>query len=104
MFSKYPPEQRNSQTLIEETEAQYCFTAFPNPAHSFVEFNMKGIPLTTEATIQIHDLAGKLLFSSSTLTPNQPTLMDLEHLDPGTYVVTLKDREQFICSQILLVW
>lgn len=80
---------------LEETETEISFTLFPNPANDL----MKITTAENNTSIKIHDISGKLVYSSSFFSGEQ---IDISELNAGTYFVSLQ-TEKGMATQKLIV-
>ncbi|MBK9592123.1 MAG: T9SS type A sorting domain-containing protein [Crocinitomicaceae bacterium] len=80
---------------IQAQTSKVSFEIYPNPANEVIQV----VTDEQNASISIHDISGKLVYSS-TLQSNEP--VDISTLISGTYFVTIKS-ENGIASQKLII-
>ena len=78
-----------TNTGVIETPKPSFFTVFPNPTTG--KFTIQMTPCPQASSITITDLLGRMVYNC-TAAPNTSTAqLDLGHLQPGAYIVKLKN-------------
>ena len=75
-------------------------TVTPNPAKGKVEISAEGIDGT--ADIEIADLSGRLLYSSTFNPAQGPLTVDVSTYSPGAYTVRLR-TSSYVATQKMIV-
>jgi hypothetical protein len=73
----------------EITEAS--IQVYPNPANDLLNLVVQGIP-STQATVVLYDLNGKIIYSGSVLQAN--SAIDLSSLSSGFYFLEYRDGQK----------
>lgn len=87
--------------LNVQSEIDWKVSAFPNPFNQYLFVDFK-ISKSQDFTILVSDAIGKnqLLENDHSILPGQTIKMDLGHLVPGIYLLTIISKEQEIQRSI----
>jgi predicted glutamine amidotransferase len=82
-------EAIGSFTSINNNREPQSLKITPNPAKDFIMIEYELEP-TTKASIEIHDVAGKPVYSMQISNSSDKITLDTQTWDTGMYVATLK--------------
>ncbi|MFT5600451.1 MAG: hypothetical protein ACI9N1_000686 [Flavobacteriales bacterium] len=85
---------------INELE-QIDFSVFPNPASDFIAVQFKGL-LEVNLTVELYDIAGKLMQTSTILKGSTISYVDTRTLYNGNYVIRVTDGNNEISKKIVV--
>ncbi|MEI8201554.1 MAG: T9SS type A sorting domain-containing protein [Bacteroidota bacterium] len=84
------------KTGIENHSGGYNIEVFPNPSHD--NFNIKSY-LTKNINIEIHDIAGKLIFHRNCQSNEN---VDISEIAKGIYIVSINDNKDVFNYKLLI--
>jgi hypothetical protein len=88
--NRQTPSAFNGPNAVQEiTEAS--IQVYPNPANDLLNLVVQGIP-STQATVVLYDLNGKIIYSGSVLQAN--SAIDLSSLSSGFYFLEYRDGQK----------
>ncbi|MCE3077209.1 T9SS type A sorting domain-containing protein [Chryseobacterium gwangjuense] len=89
----------SSKTTLNthENNSKNNISIYPNPAKDFVTIDH----LPNEATISIHDMSGRKIFSKK--HAETKVSMNTSQLTSGTYIIQINDKEKIILSEKLII-
>lgn len=76
------------------------FRVYPNPASQFINIAFNNIKPSNKYTIQISDLNGRLV--KQIKTDKLIHKIDISELQPGTYIIRVKNNNLFILKSLKL--
>lgn len=92
---------KSLSTGTGEQSLQNAWSLYPNPAHEFVYFEWPED--LSGGKIEVYDLLGKLVVQQN--IADQPMRLDLHALQPGVYIVALKNGQgSMVGVKTLEVW
>lgn len=93
-WPSYPPQLCWPSRVKENLSIQNNLEAYPNPASKELTLELTGYQ-TASFKYALTDLAGKLIYNGH-FSNSSKTLLDIQKLDPGVYIITVKDGEKLI--------
>lgn len=85
-------------TGLTEHHKAGALRLYPNPAGSSVYLDADPLPAGSSWQIQVSDLSGRILISSSAEFNTGTKEINIESLSPGVYFMTLSDNENRIAT------
>lgn len=93
----------NLSTGINNLDANENFVIYPNPASEILNIQWRN-PLSSEVLIKITDVLGKIIYTEVySNTGVQSKLIDVNHLDNGTYFLLIKENNKISAAKFLLI-
>ena len=97
------PKSRSYQTATAQTTALHALFVQPNPARTWVAFNYRFAPTTVQASIVVHDLAGRVVHQERVSGTDGQVLWDIRDVGPGSYTVSLVADGATLSTERLIV-
>ena len=86
-------------TSISDFADQYCWSVYPNPTTSTI--NIQSLDFQTDdVTIEIHDIAGRILFSQQS-EHSDNLLIDLSSFPTGLYLMKISSAKKIYTYKIV---
>ncbi|MCP4438867.1 MAG: T9SS type A sorting domain-containing protein [Aureispira sp.] len=88
--------------LVEESAVQ--FQVYPNPVVDYVQLKFENLLDSELATVQILNMNGQVVYSTTTTIENEQalTINEVDHLTPGNYLVNLQlSNGQQVTQQLI---
>ena len=95
--SRHTITMKSTSSQVDETKPEEVFTdqiedqtilIYPNPVKSELTVDIKGLEENTEVAISLFDQGGRLVLTSD--KTNGSTVLNLSHLTPGNYYMTIR--------------
>ncbi|MDH5379922.1 MAG: T9SS type A sorting domain-containing protein [Cyclobacteriaceae bacterium] len=86
--TQYSCESPHSYPVLFNKSPQY----FPNPVADELNIVLAAENIGSEVIVYIHEPTGKLIYSYTDVVTEAPIVLDVNHLKPGIYLITVKTK------------
>lgn len=94
-------QPNNPATIsIKSIHQKLKWNIYPNPATTYINLSFSQILHTNKYKVDIHDLNGRLVLENKLIEQNNN--IDISELQPGTYLVKIKNNNQYLSSAQIL--
>jgi hypothetical protein len=76
------------QVGVKQLDSNADILAYPNPADAFITLDLTSLPAGT-GTAELRDLSGRLVFSKTIYTGNEPQKLDVAEIPAGFYILNM---------------
>ncbi len=88
-------------TEMVKTVSNANFVMLPNPSNDYIYLSLLNAENTTNATMTIYDVSGRLLFQEVIKTPVNNQKIDIQQLKTGVYFVQLATAETTFTQKLI---
>lgn len=95
------PLNCNTFTSVAENNMQKVnFLIFPNPTNGKIQFEVKGLEVGKNSTLEIYNMQGEIIYQSSFINPISE--VDLSNQANGIYIVKIYDGQTILTKKIVI--
>ena len=95
------PLNCNTFTSVAENNMQKVnFLIFPNPTNGKIQFEVSGLEVGKNSTLEIYNMQGEIIYQSSFINPISE--VDLSNQANGIYIVKIYDGQTILTKKIVI--